>query len=90
MLLLSAVLVAHFARWAARHGLSGRVALLVDHGSEPSAVHLPRLGVSVVFSGPRLSADDVAARRHIERMRILLAESILIGSDIAMCEDSGT
>ena len=56
-------LLARSARWATRHGLAGRVVLLVDHGSQPSAIHLPRLGdAAVVFSGPRSTADDVAAR----------------------------
>ena len=56
-------LLARTARWTARHQLSGNVVLLVDHGTLPSAYHLPRLaGMSIAFSGPRLSADDVAAR----------------------------
>ena len=56
-------LMARLARWSARHKLADRVVLLVDHGTQPSAFHLPRLGgLSVVFSGPTLSADDVAAR----------------------------
>ena len=56
-------LMARLARWSARHKLADRVVLLVDHGTQPSAFHLPRLGgLSVVFSGPTLSAGDVAAR----------------------------
>ena len=57
-----ASLLARLSRWAARRGLGDRVVLLVDHGARPSAFHLPSLGSSVVFSGPSLSADDVAAR----------------------------
>ncbi len=57
-----AALVGQTARWAARKGLSGRVVLLVDHGALPDSFHLPRAGVSVGFSGPELSADDVIAR----------------------------
>ena len=58
-----ASLLARTARWSARNMLSGNVVLLVDHGSLPSAYHLPRLaGLAIAFSGPQLSADDVVAR----------------------------
>ena len=55
-------LIARTARWAQRQSLSGHVLLLVDHGSLPTSHRLPALGVSAAFSGPYLSADDVAAR----------------------------
>ena len=56
-------LVARTARWASRCGLEGRLVVLIDHGSSPTAFHLPQLGgAAVAFSGPADSADDVAAR----------------------------
>ena len=56
-------LLTRTARWAQRARLGGHVVLLVDHGTLPTSYHLPKLGgVSIAFSGPRLSADDVAAR----------------------------
>ena len=58
-----ASLLARTARWSARNKLSGNVVVLVDHGTLPSAYHLPSLAsVAIAFSGPQLSADDVAAR----------------------------
>ena len=58
-----ASLLARTARWAKRRGLDGRTVLLVDHGSQSSAFHLPRMaGMAVAFSGTSASADDVAAR----------------------------
>jgi hypothetical protein len=53
--------LARTAQWAVRRGMVGRVVLLVDHGSLPSAFHAPRLGgIGVAFSGATASADDVA------------------------------
>lgn len=56
------LLLTSTARWAACNGLSEHAILLVDHGSVASSFHLPKLGVSIAFSGPACSADDVAAR----------------------------
>ena len=75
-------LLARTARWATQRGLGEQVIILVDHGSMPTAYHLPRLaGVSMVFSGPELSADDVLARdipwfhRHGHDVLLVTADS---------------
>lgn len=39
----------------------GRVTLVIDHGSEPSAFWLPNSGYAVVFAGNSQKADDVMA-----------------------------
>jgi hypothetical protein len=55
--------VVHFiSKWVSHvPDLRGRVVLAIDHGSSPSSFWLPENGLSIVFSGPSLKADDVVA-----------------------------
>ena len=85
-------LLARTARWSAKNELSGNVVLLVDHGTLPSSYHLPGMGVSIAFSGPKLSADDVAARDvpwfHARGHDVML---VTADSGLAMrCRRAGT
>lgn len=51
------------ALWSKANGLEDRVIFVVDHGSLHTAYYLPDDGgVSMVFAGPRMKADDVLAR----------------------------
>lgn len=48
--------------WTKLYNLEDRVSIIVDHGSEQSAYYLPEGGISMVFSGPSIKADDILAR----------------------------
>jgi len=48
--------------WAKMHDLQDKVTMVVDHGSLHTAFYLPEGGLSMVFAGPRMKADDVLAR----------------------------
>lgn len=49
-------------QWRSMTNLTASIILLFDHGSEHVAFYKPDSGISVVFSGPVLKADDVIAR----------------------------
>lgn len=48
--------------WAKMNDLQDKVTMVVDHGSLHTAYYLPDGGLSMVFAGPRMKADDVLAR----------------------------
>ena len=48
--------------WSKANNLQDRISLIVDHGSIHSSYYLPEGGLSVVFAGTRMKADDVLAR----------------------------
>lgn len=48
--------------WSKANKLQDRVSLIVDHGSLHSSYYLPEGGLSIVFAGNRMKADDVLAR----------------------------
>lgn len=48
--------------WSKANNLQDRVTFFVDHGSLHTAYYLPNEGISLVFAGPRMKADDVLAR----------------------------
>jgi len=50
------------ALWAKTQNLEDRVSMIVDHGTLHEAYYLPDGGLSMVFAGPRMKADDVLAR----------------------------
>ncbi len=50
------------AIWAKEYGLDHRLSLLVDHGSIPSGYYLQDKGLSVIFAGTSMKADDVIVR----------------------------
>lgn len=48
--------------WAKAYGLEDRVSLLVDHGSVPSGYYFKERGLSIIFAGKNMKADDVIVR----------------------------
>jgi len=48
--------------WAKMNDVEDKVTMVVDHGSSHTAFYLPEGGLSMVFAGPRMKADDVLAR----------------------------
>ena len=48
--------------WAKHYGLENRVSLLVDHGSVPSGHYFKDRGLSIIFAGQKLKADDIIVR----------------------------
>ena len=48
--------------WASVNNLENRVSFIVDHGSVQKGYYLPEVGLSIVFAGPKMKADDVLAR----------------------------
>lgn len=50
------------AIWAKSYGLENRVSLLVDHGSVPAGYYFKDRGLSIIFAGKKLKADDVIVR----------------------------
>jgi predicted RNA-binding protein with PIN domain len=48
--------------WSYRAGLSGKVGLIFDHGSKHSAYVTNKNKLGIIFSGPKLTADDVIVR----------------------------
>ena len=48
--------------WSKANNLQNKVSLIVDHGSIHSSYYLPEGGLSIVFAGNRMKADDVLAR----------------------------
>ena len=48
--------------WTKLYNLEDRVSIIVDHGSEQTAYYLPEGGISMVFAGPSMKADDILAR----------------------------
>jgi len=48
--------------WSKLNNLQDRVSLIVDHGSIHSSYYLSEGGLSIVFAGTRMKADDVLAR----------------------------
>lgn len=48
--------------WSKANKLQDKVSLIVDHGSLHSSYYLPEGGLSIVFAGNRMKADDVLAR----------------------------
>lgn len=54
-------LVERIGHWASRCGLGGRVLIVYDHGDAPDALSACGGQVSVLFSGPGVTADDVIA-----------------------------
>mmetsp|Transcript_12701 Transcript_12701/g.23811 ORF Transcript_12701/g.23811 Transcript_12701/m.23811 type:complete len:624 (+) Transcript_12701:83-1954(+) len=48
--------------WSKANNLQDKVTFFVDHGSIHTAYYLPDGGLSMVFAGPRMKADDVLAR----------------------------
>ena len=60
--------------WSKANNLHNRISLIVDHGSIHSSYYLPEGGLSVVFAGTRMKADDVLARdiAYFERNAIVI------------------
>ncbi len=50
------------AIWARYYGLQNHVSLLVDHGSVPAGYYFKDRGLSIIFAGKKLKADDVIVR----------------------------
>jgi Icc-related predicted phosphoesterase/uncharacterized protein (DUF1499 family) len=48
--------------WASVNNLENRVSFIVDHGSIQKGYYLPEVGLSIIFAGPKMKADDVLAR----------------------------
>ncbi len=48
--------------WTKANNLEQRVSMIVDHGSKHSSYYLNSGGISLVFAGTRMKADDVLAR----------------------------
>lgn len=48
--------------WAEVNNLTNRVSFIVDHGSVHQGYYLPEVGLSLIFAGPKMKADDVLAR----------------------------
>ena len=48
--------------WSKANKLQDKVSMIVDHGSIHSSYYLPEGGLSIVFAGNRMKADDVLAR----------------------------
>lgn len=60
--------------WAKANKLENRVSVIVDHGSAHTSYYLPEGGLSVVFAGSKMKADDVLARdvAYFERNAIVI------------------
>ena len=55
-------LIQGLVRWSRVCQFQGRLSLVVDHGSEPTALYLPDASMAVLFAGPTRKADDVIAQ----------------------------
>eukprot|EP00977_Amphora_coffeiformis_P010428 scaffold2438_cov167-Amphora_coffeaeformis.AAC.4 len=57
-----AQLIQGLVRWARVCQLQGRLSLVVDHGSEATALYMNDAAMAVLFAGPTRKADDVIAQ----------------------------
>ena len=64
--------------WANHYGFQQQTSLVVDHGSIPSGYHLKKEGLSVVFAGSKLKADDVIVRDISFFQKLLHRPSLVI------------
>lgn len=68
------------AIWAKHYGFENRVSLLVDHGSVPSGYYFEERGLSIIFAGKKLKADDIIVRdipfcqRQLERDVVVITQ----------------
>lgn len=60
--LTHAQLIQGLIRWSRVCQLQGRLSLVIDHGSEASALYLDDAQLSILFAGPNRKADDVIAQ----------------------------
>ncbi len=60
--LTHAELLKQTVQWSKANGLEDKVTMVVDHGSLHTNYYLEDGGLSMVFAGPRMKADDVLAR----------------------------
>lgn len=60
--LTHAELLKQTTQWSKVNGLEDKVSMIVDHGSLHTSYYLEDGGLSMVFAGPRMKADDVLAR----------------------------
>mmetsp|Transcript_46493 Transcript_46493/g.140862 ORF Transcript_46493/g.140862 Transcript_46493/m.140862 type:complete len:878 (-) Transcript_46493:1543-4176(-) len=67
--------------WAEKRGLRGHVSLICDHGSEQSAYWLAERGLTVIFGGPSLKADDVIARDVAFCHESLMSDVVVVTAD---------
>ena len=55
-------LIQGLVRWSRVCQLEGRLSLVVDHGSEATALYMDDASMAVLFAGPTHKADDVIAQ----------------------------
>ena len=60
--LTHAELLKRTTQWSKANDLVDKVTMVVDHGSLHTNYYLEDAGLSMVFAGPRMKADDVLAR----------------------------
>ena len=74
-------LISSTSIWAQAYNLTGHVSLLVDHGSIPSGHYLPKHGLSLIFAGTSMKADDVIVRDVKFCQKVLDRDLIIITQD---------
>lgn len=74
-------LISSTSIWAQAYNLTGHVSLLVDHGSIPSGHYLPQHGLSLIFAGTSMKADDVIVRDVKFCQEVLDRDLIVITQD---------
>ena len=69
-------------KWAVYVGLADRVCLMYDHGDEHEAFRFD--GLSICFSGPERSADDVIARDVMWLQRRFNCSVVVVTADFGL------
>eukprot|EP00957_Ditylum_brightwellii_P045030 3416155-Ditylum_brightwellii.AAC.1 len=72
--------------WAKDYNLGGQVSLIVDHGSAPNGYWLKDQGISVIFAGQSMKADDVIVRDVPFCQKELLRDVIVVTADTELIQ----
>ena len=67
--------------WAKAYDLDGCISLIVDHGSITGGYWLRNKGLSVIFAGQQMKADDVIARDVPFCLSKMLRDLIVVTAD---------